>query len=119
MKDQLCKMLDNFWDDVTTPRSRSRFLIRVVSVNCVAVNLHVTFSPDGSDTVAVRLIADDNPDHVTDGAADSIYEDATRLARHYFPGYREIRCKATFGKSTVNREWSINKVIKERGLSCK
>ena len=120
MENQFCiKRLDNFWDDVTTPRSRSRFLIRVVLGDCVAVNLHATFCPDGSGAVAVRLIADDNLDYVTDGVADSIYEDATRLARHYFPGCGEIRCRATFGKTTVNREWSINKVVKERGLSCK
>lgn len=119
MKDQFCKRLSNFWDDVTTPRSRARFLIRVVLDNCVVAYLHATMFPDGSGAVVVRLIADDNQDHVTDGVADSIFEDTTRLASHYFPEHREIRCKATFGMGTIERNWNINDVIKERNLTCK
>lgn len=118
MKDQFCKQLNNFLDDVTTSRSRCRFLIRAVSNGCSLIHLHAIIFPDGVDTVEVRLIADDNSDYITDGIADSIYEDITRLACHYFPGYREIKCKATFGKYTIERGWNINDVITERNLIC-
>jgi hypothetical protein len=82
------------------------------------IHSQVTILLGREGVVEVRLTADSHKKYFTDGVVDSFYEDITRLVRHDFRGASEIRCKATFGKTTVERGWNIIDVIKERNLTC-
>ena len=117
MQDQFYKRLENVWERVPSGLGY-RFFVKTVRFDGSVIVSQISILPSEPGVLEIHLLVLRHEKYFTDGVVDSIYEDATRFAHHYFPGYREIRCKATFGKTTVERGWNIFDVIKERGLIC-
>lgn len=118
MSDLFYKRLSNAWHEIPSGLGY-RFIVRATMDDGSVVVSQITILPAGKGFIEVDLFALTDPKYFTDGVVNNLYEDITRFVRHYYPDRRNVKCRATFGRTVVNREWNIRKEIKVRRLSWK
>ena len=111
MQDEFCKQLENVWEEVPSGLGY-RFFVRTDRFDGSAIVSQISILPAEPGIFEVHLFTLSHEKYFTDGVVNSLFEDITRFVRHYHPECRDIKCKATYRKTVVHREWSVRQQIK-------
>jgi hypothetical protein len=115
MKDSFVKQLENSWDSIAMTRDNQKYRIETFTSYGIVRGIVTIVYPEG-DIAEAQFFALGDPDYFTDGVINSIFQDLSKIVRHYGPSYKIVRCSATFGDKTRKFGWYIDQVIKEGGL---
>jgi hypothetical protein len=113
MEDKFIAGLENCWSPVAVAPGVQKYRINAFTNYGVHASI-VSISYPKGDAAEAQFIALGDPDYFTDGVIYSIFKDLSMLIRHYGPGYKILKCDATFGDKTRKFGWYLDEVIKER-----
>lgn len=116
IKDLFYKELEYDWELIRRAPGRQKFLV-IIKGPYVVTYAAVSIFYAKCDTARVRFFTDDKIDAFTDTTLYSMFGDLSWIVHHYGgPDYKNLLCKATFGRKTRNYGWPLNRVIKNGGV---